>query len=668
MVWRLICGVSQLAGNTRLRGYTHTERNAAHRADVPRAVTMNFRRGKNHPRKHLTSPADMNAPLLQGEAGESDHKRDADHVLKRLLIILAVVVVLGQTCGHEFNGLDDGYTIYNNPTFNPPTFTGILSYWNPANAEGDLWVPVTYTFWGILAFIARLNVPDPVINTWLNPWIFHSASVLLHMATALAVFKLIREIVKNDWAACAGAMVFAIHPVQMETVAWASGGKDLLCGLFTVLSALSYIQARKHPEHSPGRRRGRGRGYRRSRWASLLWMALGLLSKPTAVVTPVFLIVLDRIVYQRSWKQAIRSTWPWFVMAIPCVIWTKLIQPVDDIWTPSIIYRPLLATDALAFYMLKIVLPLQNCVDYGRRPEVVIGQGWLYYTWIAPALAALVLWMGRRRWPLVVAGIVLAAAGLLPVLGLVPFRFQFYTTVSDHYLYLPMAGIAIALAASLVHLPLHAVRYAIPAACIVLVALGIRANFVAGLWKDNRTLFSYVLTINPDSYLAFNALGRDSFLQGCYLRNLSFAEKQANAGEQVQETYQRAMVELGRADRYFRDACRANPRYVSAWLNLAATLAQRGLHAQAIAVTRDAMERTLLPGGIATKDTGMYARMLANLYLDQGNFQEAVEWYEQVLRIFPGDRRAVEQLEFAREKLRNPASTQPSTPPGGTRM
>lgn len=587
--------------------------------------------------------------------GQPVRHRDWSVILKQILIILAVVVVIGQLCGHEFNNLDDDFTIYNNPKFNPPTVAGIVYYWNPANAEGALWIPVTNTFWGILAFIARLNVPDPVINTWLNPWIFHSANVLVHIVTALVVFALLREILGRDWAACAGAVLFAIHPVQVETIAWTSGGKDLLCGLFTLLSALSFVRSSKLPEHEPRRRR--------LRWASLGWMVLGMLSKPTAVVTPVFLVVLDRAVFGRPWKEIAKSVWPWFAMAVPCMVWTKLIQAGEQMWVPPMIYRPLIATDALAFYMQKIVLPLQNCFDYGRCPEVVMAKGWLYYTWFAPVIATMVLWLGRRRLPLVVAGITLAVAGLLPVLGLVPFHYQVYTTVADHYLYLPMAGVALAVAAALAKVPARAraTRLVAAIACLVLLAFGIRAWVVADVWKDNLTLYSNVIKVNPDSWLAYNNIGHDHFTQGCYLLDLSAAQKQNNESDQAEKTHQRAMSEFEQAEKYFREACRASPKFAQARVNVATSLAQRGLLAEATEVTREAIALTFTRRGLPTKDTGVYGRLLGDLYLGQEKYQQAIECYERVLQILPDDHLAAQQLDVAREKLRNPPSTGPAT-------
>ena len=143
--------------------------------------------------------------------------------VQRLVIVLAVLAVLGQIASHEFVGFDDPNTIYRNPRFNPPTVDNILYYWS--HDEGLLYIPVTYTAWGLVATVARVESPD-VTGSSQNPWLFHALNVLLHLGAALLVFEWLRVILRVNWPACVGALVFALHPLQVETVAWASGTKD----------------------------------------------------------------------------------------------------------------------------------------------------------------------------------------------------------------------------------------------------------------------------------------------------------------------------------------------------------------------------------------------------------------------------------------------------------
>ena len=110
----------------------------------------------------------------------------------------------------------------NNAAFNPPNLALIAEYWaRPAEA---LYAPLTYSVWGALAFVAHVNQADESGST-VNPWVYHSANVLIHVITTLLVYTILKRLRRHEWAALIGAAIFAVHPVQVETVAWASGQK-----------------------------------------------------------------------------------------------------------------------------------------------------------------------------------------------------------------------------------------------------------------------------------------------------------------------------------------------------------------------------------------------------------------------------------------------------------
>src|SRR5205085_11402992 len=101
---------------------------------------------------------------------------------------------------------------------------------------------------------------------------------------------------------------------------------------------------------------------------------------------------------------------------------------------------------AIAFYIVKIFLPLRLGIDYGRAPNVALQHGWPYFTWILPVAIAVMLWLMRKRWRAAATAALVFAMALAPMLGLAMFDFQRYSTVADHYLYLPMLGAAIVVA------------------------------------------------------------------------------------------------------------------------------------------------------------------------------------------------------------------------------
>ena len=130
------------------------------------------------------------------------------------LIALATLVVLGNLCRHEFTFWDDNYNVWQNPRFNPPTIAGVAWYWK--HFANGLYVPLTYTVWGALANVGYLDQPNE-LGAPLNPYVFHTFSVLLHVAgTALLVYAIVRRIVRNDWAACVGALVSHCTPCRSK--------------------------------------------------------------------------------------------------------------------------------------------------------------------------------------------------------------------------------------------------------------------------------------------------------------------------------------------------------------------------------------------------------------------------------------------------------------------
>src|SRR5688572_11068636 len=155
-----------------------------------------------------------------------------------LLLLVATAAVFGRVCWHEFTWWDDQMTLHHNPRYNPPSGPKIAETW--LKPVDGLYVPVTYSYWGALAYAAELRQTD-AFGIHLNPRVFHAGSLVLHLASAVVVFSILRLLCGHVWAALGGAMLFALHPVQVEPVAWASGAKDLLCGLLSLCAIYQYI-------------------------------------------------------------------------------------------------------------------------------------------------------------------------------------------------------------------------------------------------------------------------------------------------------------------------------------------------------------------------------------------------------------------------------------------
>src|SRR5205823_5722669 len=134
------------------------------------------------------------------------------------------------------------------------------------------------------------------------------------------------------------------------------------------------------------------------------------------------------------------SLLPWFAMTIPIALEGRRVQPATIVPDIALWARPLVAADALCFYLWKLIAPASLAADYARTPASIIQSGAIYWTWIAPATVfGLAIWY-RKRWPALLLAVVFFFAAPLPVLGLVKFVYQFFSTVSDHYVYVAMLG------------------------------------------------------------------------------------------------------------------------------------------------------------------------------------------------------------------------------------
>lgn len=544
-----------------------------------------------------------------------------------LLIALIVLATFAPICRHGFLAYDDDRTIQYNPRIAQPSVENVLHYWR--HAYMDMYAPLTYTAWSGLAVLSHGFTEGD--STQLDPAIFHAASVLLHAINALLVFALLRRLIKHAWAAAGGAMLFALHPVQVETVAWASGLKDLLCATFSLLALVQYVLSVAPPEPDepqPGARR------RRIHFVlSLTAMLLGMLCKPTAMITPVLAAIVDLLILKRPWRRVLASVAPMFALAVPCVIWTKLCQPSGFRRVVAIWQRPLIATDTLAFYLFKLIFPAHLTYDYGRTPRVAIEKGWAYWTWIAPASVAVALLVARRRAAPLAAGGLLLVAGIAPVLGFFVFDFQVISTVADHYLYLAMLGPAFAAGWAMSRMPRD---YRVAAATtLILGLLAARSVDQQRYWHDDQRFFAHALQINPESWGSYFALATVA-----HNRAQDLASDRPAADQALREA-----MDL------YRQTLRVNPNHLAAEHGYATILLHFGRFQEAAEVLADIVRRRdrLPPAGRVQfyRDTDL----LGQCYFRLGRFSDAVDAFRDATQLTPPPPGAHEHLQQAQHAL-----------------
>jgi tetratricopeptide (TPR) repeat protein len=188
-------------------------------------------------------------------------------------------------------------------------------------------------------------------------------------------------------------------------------------------------------------------------------------------------------------------------LAAPIALITRYVQPASDVPAPALWARPIVAADAVAFYLGKIVWPVQLTVDYGRTPAAVFASRAAYWTWLVPLAITIVVLLTRKR--ILIGAWLIFLAAPAANLGLLPFDFQIVSTVADHYVYLGLLAVALALAWAVSNWP----TIATPPIAGLLLLLGILSFIQAGRWNDSYALWRHALAVNPNSGLAYGNLG-----------------------------------------------------------------------------------------------------------------------------------------------------------------
>lgn len=459
-----------------------------------------------------------------GRRGRGERTAPDDAVVpeaRRGTLLLPAAIVAGVTLlaflpvlRNGFIDWDDPTAISQNPLLHPPTVEKLNRYWTAPSLGHEFYVPLNYTAYWLLAVVSR--GAGAAATTPVQPWPFHAASWLSHAAAAVLVLLILHRLTGRRWATAAGAALFALHPVQVEPVAWASSLYSPLSGALALASVWQYLKfsdARYGPPVAAGATPGiavlPGR-WRTNAWihyaAAILAFVMALLTKPTAVVVPVILFAIEWSLRGRRLRDVALPLGVWALVAVPIIQLARTAEQSSIAFAPSPPWRVLIALDALAFYLYKLVLPISLSPDYGRSPHWLLAQTLVYSTWVVPVVLLAVAWHVRlkTRWPL--ACVLVFGAALLPTLGLVPFDFQRYSTTADRYLYLAMLAPALALA-WLLSGRLKAAPLLAAALVVGLAALATLSHVQTYRWRDSQTLFRYTLTVNPRSLAAHLVLG-----------------------------------------------------------------------------------------------------------------------------------------------------------------
>ena len=554
------------------------------------------------------------------------------------VIIALTVLVYAQTSQFRFCNFDDDVHVYENRHVN----TGLS--WNNLRWAFEIHGP---SQWHPLAWISH-QVDSQIFGartTGGDAGGHHAVNALLHLANVILVYAMMRRLLGRPWPALVSAAIFAIHPLNVESVAWVSERRNTLCLFFVLLTFLAYARFVQ----------------KGGLWNYALVCGLhaaALMSKSMAVTVPCVLLLLDIGLWRRLEKEGTGMDRPQTSLRrLPGLVYEKLpllllsaISCVLTVWCQqaagvvsslkSIPFdlRVANALAAYAAYLQTFLWPVRLSVFY-PHPAMMSDHPW--DTLRGPAVVGVVLLISItavamvcwKRFPTLILGWFWFLGTLVPMIGLVQVGLQ---QRADRYLYLPMLGLLFGLTGCFSRNPGQSVRSRRGLSAVVsfiVVLLAIRAFDQTTTWKDSLTLFEQALSVEPRNHWAYLNAGLALQERGQWDQ----AAQHFAAALAIKPDYALAHYNLGvllfergdvsgAADR-FQDAVRLEPNLADAWVRLGAVYGSRGRFELAEQAFRTAstLERDHVD-----------AWFNLGLILEQRQkFSEARDAYETVLTIDP---------------------------------
>jgi tetratricopeptide (TPR) repeat protein len=505
------------------------------------------------------------------------------------LVALVTLVTFLPALSSPFIGWDDGRNFLANPQYRGLGRDNLR--WMFTAAYDGHYMPITWLTFGV----------DYLL--WgMNPRGYHLTSVILHVLNAVLFYVVSRRLLRAafawrrsapglTWGAASAALLFAVHPLRVESVAWITERRDVVAGALTLLTILAYLEAEERGE--PGRLHA---GWY---WTAVGLFGLALLSKSIVVGLPIALLALDRYPLRRACGclRLVVEKIPFVLLSLAVAVLMILIglrrELMTGFETLGLLQRLAISAYGLAFYVWKTVIPWPLSPFY----ELHLTASPLAATYLLAAAATLAIFAfalaARRRWPAVLTAWIVYAVLLLPVIGLLHNGYQI---VADRYSYLACLGWALlggcgiawcwdAKGRGAITPRLAGLVFAL--AAVVIASLGGLTTLQIRVWRDSETLWRHAVAFDPESAFAhFNLgltlrdAGRPDEARAEYERALALLpERLPNAKAVFHATLGMLLHERGDvagAEQNYRSALRYSEDNVIARTNLGVIQAQRG--------------------------------------------------------------------------------------------
>jgi len=400
-------------------------------------------------------------------------------------LVAATLVAYEPIRHNDFVSYDDDVYITENPKVNGG-ITRQSVIWAFTKSHSGNWHPITW-----LSHMLDCEIYG------LNPLGHHITNLLIHIVNTLLLFLLLSRMTGTVWRSAFVAAAFALHPLHVESVAWIAERKDMLSGLFWMLTILAYVHYAKQPNV-------------RRYVLVLLAFAMGLMSKPMVVTLPFVLLLLDYWPLDRYQKaplwHLLVEKFPLFVLSATFSVITFVVQKQGEaVWSLKAWPLSVRVTNALGCYfnyIMKMLYPKGLAVLYPITEKTTVDAVLLA---VVGVIVLLRIWGRGRRW--LVVGLLWYLGTLVPVIGLVQSGAQI---MADRYTYLPSIGIFIIVAWGAAEifakLP-HPKPLAVTTGTVALIVMVLLTRTQVGYWRDSPTLYKRALAVTRNNFVMHNNYG-----------------------------------------------------------------------------------------------------------------------------------------------------------------
>jgi tetratricopeptide (TPR) repeat protein len=570
-------------------------------------------------------------------------------ILVCLFLVMATFAVYWQVHNFDFVNFDDPAYVYENRYVQEGlTLDSIIWAFSFSEKKGSYWHPVSW-----LSHMLDYQLYE------LRPGKHHLTSLIIHIANSLLLFIVFKSMTGAFWKSAFVAMLFAIHPINVDSVAWITERKNVLSTFFWMLTMLAYVYYSKQPVL-----------YRYL--LTFFVFALGLMAKPMLVTLPCVLLLLDywplgrfsygpsggnkngktnKIIISGSQGfstfRLVLEKIPFLALSVLSICLSSFLVKGKVTESMSFVPMKLRIANALVSYVKyigKMIWPQDIAVLY-PFPRVV--QMW-------QTIGALFLLVGVsvfmirsiRRAPCLIIGWLWYLGTLVPVIGLV--QVGLWPAMADRFAYVPLIGLFIVISWGIPELVAQWRYRKIWLATLATVVLTILMAMTwkqVGYWENSITLFEHTLKITSNNYLPHNNLGLALYNQG---RTAEAIEHYLQA-LRIKPDYEKAHSNLGvaldtqgrtaEAIEHYLQALRIKPDYVDAHNNLGLALYNQGRTAEAIEHYLQALR--IKPDYVDAHNN------LGVALNNQGRTAEAIEHYLQILGIKPDYEKAHYNLGVA---------------------